>query len=138
MRDEGEVHEGESGFPNFACTPGCTQPIGDGSPLHFFRMMVTDEMLDEVVAQTHLYATQFINAHTISTRSRVQQWSRQDFARDELNRFLSLIIIMGLVNLPQLEDHWVTSWPYSNQACSKVCVYTCMCMCTGTAIHYTA
>ena len=91
-------------------------------------MMVTDEMLDEVVAQTQLYATQYINAHTITTRSRVQQWSRQDFDRDELKRFLALIIIMGLVNLPQLEDHWVTSWPYSSQACSKVCLRACECV----------
>ncbi|CAI8029910.1 PiggyBac transposable element-derived protein 4, partial [Geodia barretti] len=27
---------------------------------------------------------------------------------------------MGLVNLPTIEDHWVTTWPYSSEACSKV------------------
>ena len=26
-------------------------------PLHFFRLLITDEMLDGVVAQTHLYAS---------------------------------------------------------------------------------
>ena len=133
MQDEGEreydvdseegihdISEQESGVPSYTHTPGCTQPPGDGSPLHFFGLLITDEMLDDIITQTRLYATQFIAAHTIGPRSRVQQWSRQEFSRDELKRFIALIIVMGLVNLPQIEDHWVTSWPYSSQTCSKV------------------
>ncbi|CAI8022082.1 hypothetical protein GBAR_LOCUS12995, partial [Geodia barretti] len=27
---------------------------------------------------------------------------------------------MGLVNLPTVEGHWSTTWPYSSLACSKV------------------
>ena len=83
-------------------------------------MLVTDDILDHVVVQTRLYASQFISAHTIAPRSRVQQWSGQEFDRDELKKFIALITIMGLVNLPKVEDHWVTSWPYSAQTCSKV------------------
>ena len=43
---------------------------GDGSPLHFFQLLITDEMLDDVVSQTRLYASQFI---AIGPHSRVQQ-----------------------------------------------------------------
>ena len=115
-----DVSEQESGISTYMYTPGCTQPARDGTPLNFFQLLITDEFLDDVVAQTHLYANQFIAAHTIGPRSCVQQWSRQEFSRDELKRFIALMIVMGLVNLPQIEDHWITSWPYSSQACSKV------------------
>ena len=115
-----DVSEQESGIPNYMYMPGCTQPARDGTPLHFFQLFITDEILDDVVAQTQLYANQFIVAHTIGPRSRVQQWLQQEFSRDELKRFIALIIVMGLVNLPQIEDHWITSWPYSSQTCSKV------------------
>ena len=117
---ESELGDRESGIPTYTCTPGCSQPPSDGSPLHFFRMLVTDNIVDHAVTQTRLYASQFIHTHTIGPRSRVQQWERQEFNRDELIRFISLIVIMGLVNLPKVEDHWVTSWPYSSQTCSKV------------------
>ena len=62
-------------------------------------------MLDNIVQQTNLYASQYADTHTITPRSRVQQWSRQEFDRDELKKFLALVIIMGLVNLPTMEDH---------------------------------
>ena len=109
----------EGAIPDFTSTPGCTQAPGN-TPLDFFELMVTDAMLDDIVAQTRLYGSQFIDSHTINPRSRVQQWPRQEFDRDEMKKFLALIIVMGLVNLPQLEDHWVTSWPYSSETCSKV------------------
>ena len=94
-----------SQIPEYTLSPGCTQPVGDGSPLHFFQMLVTDDMLDNIVQQTNLYASQYTDTHTITLRSRVQQWSRQEFDRDELKKFLALVIIMGLVNLPTMEDH---------------------------------
>ena len=108
-------------IPEYTSTPGCTQPAGDGSPLQYFKMLVTDTMLDSIVRETNLYATQYISTHTITPHSRVQQWSRQEFDRDELKRFLALVIVMGLVNLPSIEDHWVTTWPYSSSTCSSVC-----------------
>ena len=97
-----------------------TRYIGsDGSPLTFYQLLVTERMLDDIVKQTNIYANQYIAAHTLHPRSRVQQWSRQVFDRDELKRFLALVITMGLVNLPQIEDHWVRSWPYNSDTCSK-------------------
>ena len=111
--------DAEGAISDFTSTPGCTQAPGN-TPLDFFQLMVTDVMLDDIVAQTRLYASQFIDSHTINPRSCVQQWPGQEFDRDEMKKFLALIIIMGLVNLPQLEDQWVTSWPYSNETCSKV------------------
>ena len=111
LGDENENDVGttdrRSEIPAYTRSSGCTQPAGDGSPLHFFQMLVTDDMLDNIVEQTNLYASQYTdtNTNTITPRSRAQKWSRQEFNRDELKKFLTLVIIMGLVNLPTMEDH---------------------------------
>ena len=75
-------------------------------------MLMTDDILDNNVEQTNLYANQFIAEHNLAPQSRVHGWSRDEFTRDELQKLFALIIV---VNLPTLEDHWVTTWPYSNQ-----------------------
>ena len=58
----------EDGIPQYTRTPGCTQPVGDESPLHFFSMLVTDDMLG-VVEQTNLYASQYATTHVVTPRS---------------------------------------------------------------------
>ena len=91
MQSEEEVGEGgvgaqesDSEIPRYTSRPGCTQPAGDRSPLHYFEMLVTDATLYSIVTQTDLYARQYTDTHTITPRSRVQQWYQQEFNRDEL------------------------------------------------------
>ena len=119
----GECEVGEtSDLPPYSLTPGCNYPCDNATPLEFFRMLLTDDILDNIVTQTNLYASQYISTHNLPPRSRVHGWSREPFTTEELQKFISLVIIMGLVNLPSLEDHWVTTWPYCSQTCSKVCI----------------
>ena len=108
----------ESDIPEYSLSVGCNYSCNDATPLELFKMLLTDDILDKIVEQTNLYARQYI---TSSPRSRVHGWSREPFTREELLKFISLIIVMGLVNLPTLEDHWMTTWPYSSQTCTKVC-----------------
>ena len=116
-----DIQESDDGaIPTFTATPGCSHLLTDRTPLNFFHLMVSDEMLDNIVRQSCTYADQFIASHELGPRSRIHGWHRQDFNRDELKKFLALIIVMGLINLPQLEDHWVTTWPYCSQTFSKV------------------
>ena len=92
----------ESDIPEYS---GCNYP------LELFKMLLTDDILNKIVKQTNLYARQYITSHDLSPRPRVHGWSREPFTREELLKFISLIIVMGLVNLPTLEDHWMTTWP---------------------------
>ena len=69
-------------IPSFTETPGCCHQLTDGTPLNFFRLMVSDEMLDNIVRQSCTYAEQFIASHELGPRSRVHGWHRQDFSRD--------------------------------------------------------
>ena len=89
-------------------------------------MLLTDDILDSIVTQTNLYADQYMSTHNLPPRSRVHGWSRETFTREELKKFIAHVIIMGLVNLPTLEDHLVTTWPYSSQTCSKVNKFNCL------------
>ena len=109
-RDIANEHGCSGGdIPEYTCTPGYTQATGNDSPLHFLKMLVTDTMLDTIVRETNRYATQYISTHTLPPCSRVQQWSRQEFDGDKLKKVLTLALGMGLVNLPTIEDHWVTT-----------------------------
>ena len=118
----GECEVGEANeLPPYSNTPGCNYPCGTATPLDVFRMLVTNDVLDSIVTHTNLYASQYIASHNLPPRLRVHNWSREPFTREELQKFIALVIIMGLVNLPTLEDYWVTTWPYSCQTCSKVC-----------------
>ena len=117
----GECEVGEANeLPPYSNTPGCNYPCASATPLDVFRMLVTDNILNSIVTQTNLYANQYIASQILPSRSLVHNWSREPFTREELQKFIALVIIMGLVNLPTLEDHWVTTWPYSSQTCSKV------------------
>ena len=110
----------ESDIPEYSLSVGCNYSCNDATPLELL-MLLTDDILDKIVEQTNLYARQYITSHDLSPRSRVHGWSREPFTREELLKFISLIIVMGLVNLLTLEDHWMTTWPYSSQTCTKVC-----------------
>ena len=95
----------ESDIPEYSLSVGCNYSCNDATPLELFKMLLTDDILDKIVEQTNLYARQYITSHDLSPRSRVHGWSREPFTREELLKFISLIIVMGLVNLPTLDDN---------------------------------
>ena len=125
--DSGDNSSGNNGdeddkreIPEFCGQLGCTQDMTNKSPIDFLQLLITDEMLEAIVVQTNLFAEQFIDKHELSSRSRVQQcnWSPHDVA--ELRKFLALVVIMGLVPYPCIEDSWVTSWPFATTTFSSV------------------
>ncbi len=116
--DMGEEDDNTS-IPSYAGTPGCTQDMSNKSPLEFLELLITDEMLMTIQQQTILYAEQYISSNTISRRSRVKQWHRPPHTISEVRKFLAMVIVMRLVNLPRVEDYWVTSWPFASPALSK-------------------
>lgn len=90
----------------FTATPGLKSlPIGD-KPIDYFNLLVTDELLDLLVEETNVYATEiFLN--TASDKARIYEWVNTD--RVEMKTFLSLLFHMGTIKMPRLEDYWKTS-----------------------------
>ena len=110
-------------IPDFQQPTGPSLDMTGKSPLDFFKLFVTDEMLDHVVEQTNIYADQYIDSTTLPPHSRVHGWRKQRHDRAELQKFLAMTITMGLVNYPHMEDYWSTSWPYATPSLSKVTTY---------------
>ena len=67
-------------------------------------------MLEQIVEQTNLYAQQYMDSTNLPPHSRAHGWSRAKFDTVELKKFLAMIITMGLISYPELEDYWSTSW----------------------------
>ena len=117
-------------IPPYTLQAGVSVTIGGSRPLDIFSQFVTRDMLQHIVEQTNLNAEQYMSSHTLAPRSRIRQWLKQDHTISELQRFIALILVMGLVRYPKVESHWSTSWPYATEAFSSVsykksATYTC-------------
>lgn len=78
----------------------------DWSPVTIFGEIITDEILDEVVLQTILYARQKNNT-TFSV------------TREELRLFLAILLTSGYACLPQRRLYWSPSIDVNNTAISS-------------------
>ena len=60
-----------------------------------------------------------------SLLTRVHGWNKEVHDRDELKKFLVMIITLQWVwsNYPHVEDFWATYWPYATPTFSKVSWY---------------
>ena len=94
--------------------------MSDQDPIDFFHLLITDQMLEKIVQETNLYAEQFMASTTIPPRSRANLWEKQPHNLAELKKFLSLVIVMGMIHFPAIEDYWVTSCPFTNNIFSEV------------------
>ena len=108
--DDSPVDIGIPVLPDFQQPTGPALDMVDKSPLDFFKLLVTDDMLDHVVEQTNINST---SVAQIYRHTRVHGWSKKPHDRAELQKFLAMTITMGLVNYPHMEDYWSTSWPYA-------------------------
>ena len=57
-----------------------------------------------MVTQTNLYASQLKQNVNMSLHSRMHRWTY--VKREEMLKFISLYMLMGIVKFPTLESHW--------------------------------
>ena len=107
-------------IPSFSESPGCTQDMTDKSPVEFFQLLLPDDLLQVVVDQTNLFARQYIDTTELSRFSRVREWEKRPHNLAELKKFLVIILAMGFVELPQIEDAWSTKWPFATTTFSSI------------------
>lgn len=91
-------------------------------PIHFYLLFIDDVIQNKLVEETNKYANQqiidgIVN-ESITKHSLMNQW--KPTGKDELLRFLALIIWMGLDKKPGLRDYWSTNILYKNDV-SKIC-----------------
>lgn len=81
------------------------------TPYFFYKMMITDEIIQLFVRETNIYAHQQ-KAKNTSQHSRVQTW--KDTTENEMEAFLGCLMWMGLVQLPSLSAYWSKKSLYQN------------------------
>ena len=110
-------------IPTYTLQPGLVTSQADKSPLAYFSQFVTQSMLEEIVKQTKLYSEQYRNSNTISSKSRVRRWLKEEPTVPEFLHFIAEILVMGIIKYPSIESHWNTSWPYVTDTFRKVRFY---------------
>ena len=83
-------------------------PPQGASPLSYFYMFFTVQLLQEIVVQTNNYARQFhLNHMVLSPHSRARKW--KDLTLAELKGFIACILNMGLERRPTIASYWYTT-----------------------------
>jgi len=96
----------EPDVPPFTGIPGpTTEPLD--TVVQYVELLLTDEFVKYVVDQTNLYATQFLGRETPSVKSRANQW--KEVTVEDIRKYISLTILMGVHTLPSVPDHWSTN-----------------------------
>ena len=82
----------------------------DATELYFFKLFITDVVVDELVYQTNLYASQYtpqyIEANTISQRSCIKKWPKDGITASDMKSYLALTFYMGLVHKDNFKSYW--------------------------------
>lgn len=106
---------------NSGMKPEISGLLAMADPVEYFRLFLDDDLLDMMVHQTNLYATQTLLASNPGPSSRLHQWDPTN--KEELLRFLALLGWMGVVKVPRLKDYWSTndqfSFPFPKSVMSR-------------------
>ena len=80
----------------------------NSSSLDFFKLYITEEMIDHLVTQTNIYAAQYIEREhgNLGPRSTVHQWIPTN--RPEMLTLMGILILMGIIHKPRMAMYWST------------------------------
>ena len=87
---------------SFTGVPGLNVNMDSKKPIDFFKLFVTDELINTMVLETNKYAEQEINKHHPLKRSScLKDWNAIN--ADDMRNFLGILLHMGCVKLPSFE-----------------------------------
>lgn len=88
-------------------------------PIDYFEAFIDNEIIDLMVDQTNLYATQVLcSGEDIPAYSTLRNWNPT--SRDEIKHFIGLLAYMGLVRMPTLRHYWSRKPMFHNDFVAKV------------------
>ena len=104
---------------NFMGVPGLKVNMDSKKPIDFFKLFVTDELINTIVLETSKYAEHEINKHRpLKRSSRLKDWKA--ITADDMRNFLGIILHMGCVKLPSFEHYCSNNKLYGFPVFSKV------------------
>ena len=88
-------------------TPGLQIDAGQlVEPLDFYKLFLTEEMVEEHVAETnrHAQTVKDRDASKMKPKSRAHKW--KDTTVVEMLQFIGILLHMGIVRMPKIADYW--------------------------------
>ncbi|KAL4083936.1 hypothetical protein QTP88_029252 [Uroleucon formosanum] len=90
----------------------------DSTAWDILNLFLTNEIIELIAEETNKNAQQFLSKNRLTKSSRFSKWIPTD--QQEIKKFFGLIIWMGLVQMPTLEDYWSISTRYKNNVVQKI------------------
>ena len=92
------------------------------SPMDYFNLIFDNDLLDLIVNETNLYASQHIARHELRPHSRARQW--KETTQEELKIYFGLYMLTGIIDKKgHMSSYWTTdtrmSTPYFSQCMSR-------------------
>lgn len=94
-------------FPFAETNQLLTDLPANAEPYDYFRLLVTDEFLDNIISESNSFAEKLFLSKEWTEKSRISEW--KDLTRDEFLKFIGLVYHMGNIKLNKLQDYWKTS-----------------------------
>eukprot|EP00731_Ephydatia_muelleri_P012876 Em0007g186a len=111
-------------IPEFTEKCGVVKDLSGKQPVDYFFELFHDELQDYIVDESNRYGQQYIDNHQAylkqHRRARANEFVNKPFTRIQFRLFLSLIICMGIVNMPNIHHYWNTSWPFANNNFNEI------------------
>ena len=112
------------GIPHFNERVGLLVDMEKQDPINFFQQYFTADLNELILSETTRYANQYVASHKQfledHPRARAHQFSKKPFTQSDLDRFIALVIVMGVVNMPQAANYWNRRWPFYSTNISSV------------------
>lgn len=106
LKEITSVINGNSEEEEFLYDTDCNDPVA------LYKLFFTDYILEMIVEETNKYATQCINNSSSSSRMHQKAW--QSVTKDEVNTFIGILLIIGVVQLPEIRLNWSNNDMYEN------------------------
>lgn len=91
-------------FTSGTQTTGPQVPDYVTEPLDYFKLFVTDDLINKIATETNKYATAKINKLNLRPRSTWLSW--KPVTTEEITAFIGVILNMGLLSEKNLQDCW--------------------------------
>lgn len=99
-------------FPEYEGDSKTNIPSTAKTPTDYYELFVTEEIINKMVLETNNYAQKYVSENQIKIKSRVKAWKPTD--SEEMKRFLGVLMVMGLVKVPHINDYWSKKDIYRN------------------------
>jgi hypothetical protein len=90
----------------FKGEPGIKVDIDENTPLGYFRLFLTNKIIDKIVMETNTFAKQTISMNNNSSGN-LGSW--EPLCVDELWTFIGIMILQGIVIKPEERMYWSTN-----------------------------